>query len=640
MCGIVGIINLNGQPIDEVEDKRCVQTMLNRIAHRGPNGRRYYSWSNVAVGFCRLAIVDQKEGDQPLFNGRGSIACFCNGEIYNHDELRSRKLKDHNIRSGSDCAVIPYLYEDNPRELLEALEGIFALILIDQQRKKVILARDRFGVKPLHYAQVGTSLIFGSELKSLLAHPRLSGTFNWPAALSFRHKMRFGHEAHRSPLFFEEIESVLPGQYLEFDLSKGSLNRGIYWSLESNHGKGRADCYANMDACSREYQRLLSSAVASETSIDTECAIFLSGGLDSVSVGKFANVSLQAFSVFSESTRHNQDSGYALLAARELGCAFNAAFFDWQNQKVSSALWKRLLWHVELPIVGAEQYYKFLLHGFVRQICPNIKVVLSGAGSDEFNGGYTKAAFNNLSDPTWENFRRFMFEAERTSLFELAGVLDPALYMEVGGKHLIARPCLPDQQTTPAGSPMKYYWKLCYSMLSTYQLWHEDRTSAAHGLETRVPFLNHKLVELCLDMPEALHKKAFWDKGILRLALKESLSAEICSRSKVQFFYGNGVQYTRAILDKILKSDCCALIEEAFDASGDLRRIVNVDAFRKFVKSISVNTGYRGIELAIDLVNMELLRSLRHSCHVTADHSELPSRIADHELDYWSHRAA
>src|SRR4051812_28414813 len=229
MCGIAGIVRLDGAAVSPEKDGMALRAQMEQIAHRGPDDEQVHFWANVALGFRRLSIVDPEGGRQPLFNESQTVALICNGEIYNHKDLRSRFVRDHRFRSNSDCEIIPHLYEDMGMSFLGHLNGIFGFALLDKLMKKLYLCRDRLGVKPLYYYRNKDALVFGSEVKAVLASPVVPKEFDWTAALTFRERMHYPHPAHQLTSFFKDIHYLPAGGYLEIDLGTGSVSEHVYW---------------------------------------------------------------------------------------------------------------------------------------------------------------------------------------------------------------------------------------------------------------------------------------------------------------------------------------------------------------------------------------------------------------------------
>jgi asparagine synthase (glutamine-hydrolysing) len=611
MCGIVGFVHLDGSQLSNDREAPLLRRLAGKIAHRGPDDEQIFIWKNVGLGFRRLAIVDPAGGQQPLFNEDRTVALICNGEIYNHREIRSSSASDRRFRTGSDCEVIAHLYDRMGMNHLDLLNGIFAFALLDMTRRKLFLCRDRLGVKPLFYYKNDAILVFGSEVKAVLAHPAVPKQFDWAEALTFRNRMHYPHRAHELTSFFNGIHQLAAGHFLEIDLATGESQEHVYWDPPGSAGErhGNTDCAAYIS----RYRDLLEDAVRMQLMADVECGVFLSGGIDSLSVAHFASkhMPLHTFSVLSQSTLTNGDAPTAHAAAKSFNLPNHMVRYDWQDRDITPSLWRTILWMVETPIAGAEQFYKYLLHAHARAQVPGLKVMLLGSGSDEFNGGYSKSVFNSKEAPSWQTFEEILKGYERDSLLQLSGAWNVYANTRMNGQPLISPDFLAglasEQRYEP---PWHGYREMYRRMLQMYQLWHEDRTSAAHGIEARVPFLDHRLVELTYSVPAELHQDLFWDKRILREAMKDSLADQFCQRPKTPFFYGEDIRYTRRLMYNLLCASKRALVEEALDAGADIERVVNRDALWKMFDTLPDDPEYSNMDIALDIVNMGLLAGM------------------------------
>ena len=240
---------------------------------------------------------------------------------------------------------------------------------------------------------------------------------------------------------------------------------------------------------------------------DVDCGIFLSGGIDSVAVAHFASKykAIPTFSVLSQSTLSNGDAPSAHAAAKAFGLPNHMVLYDWRKLDVTPSIWRTILWKVETPIAGAEQFYKYLLHAFAKQRVPGLKVMLLGSGSDEFNGGYSKSVFNSQENPSWRTFEQVLEGHERDSILQQSGIWSGVCRRQTRWRSPDL-PGLPRRGSAPATlqTPWYGYRDMYRRLLQMYQLWHEDRTSAANGIEARVPFLDHRLVELTYAVPPEL----------------------------------------------------------------------------------------------------------------------------------------
>jgi asparagine synthase (glutamine-hydrolysing) len=611
MCGIVGVVRLDGAHLSYERDGPLLRYLSRQIAHRGPDDEQLHVWENVGLGFRRLSIVDPTGGRQPLFNGDGTVVLICNGEIYNHKDLRSRFARDRRFRTESDCEIVTHLFERMGMAHLEYLNGIFAFALLDTTRHKLYLCRDRLGVKPLFYYRDRDLLVFGSEVKSVLAHPDVPKEFDWAAALTFRTRMHYPYPPHELTSFFQGIHYLPGGRYLEVDLVTGASLERTYWDAPSE--TVRSGEASDRDAYVRRYRDLLEEAVQLQLMADVKCGVFLSGGIDSVAVAYFASKceEVHTFSVLSQSTLTNGDARSAHAAAKTFKVPNHMVLYDWRKLDVSPSLWRTILWKVETPIAGAEQFYKYLLHAYARARVPGLKVMLLGSGSDEFNGGYSKAVFNSVEDPSWRTFERIFEQYERESLLQQSGAWNAYASVRVEDEPLICQDFLAELAAVARyETPWMCYRGMYRRTLQMYQLWHEDRTAAANGIEARVPFLDHRLVEFTYEVPTEWHHDLFWDKAILREALQGSLADEFCQRPKTPFFVGEDLRYTRRLLYNLLQADNCSLVEEAIDESPQFAGVVNRNALWQLFKNVPDDPEYANVEVVLDVVNMGLLAGM------------------------------
>jgi asparagine synthase (glutamine-hydrolysing) len=634
MCGIAGIVGLNGAHFSHERDAPLLRRLTRRIAHRGPDDEQLFFWANVGLGFRRLSIVDPAGGQQPLYNGDRKVVLICNGEIYNHRDVRSRFANGHRFETGSDCEIIVHLYEQMGMKLLDHLNGMFAFALLDKTRNKLYLCRDRLGVKPLFYYKDSEVLVFGSEVKAVLAHPGVAKKFDWAAALTFRDRMHYPHPTHQLTAFFQGIHHLPAGRFLEIDLMTGAVREQVYWDAAAAVRRGDAD--TGREQYIRRYRDLLADSVQLQLMADVECGVFLSGGIDSVAVAYFASRhrALHSFSVLSQSTLTNGDASFAHAASKSFGLPNHMMLYDWRDSDVSPSLWRTILWSVEMPMAGAEQFYKYLLHASARERVPGLKVMLLGSGSDEFNGGYSKAVFNSEEHPSWRTFEQILGNQERASLLQKSGAWNTYAQVRAGENSLISGDFLAELAQVPRYETAWHGYRDMYRrLLQMYQLWHEDRTSAAHGIEARVPFLDHRIVELTYEVPVELHRDLFWDKTILREAMQGIVGDHFSQRPKTPFFFGEDLRYTRRLLYNLLCAERNALVEEALEEGAHLAGVINTDALWHLFRRLPEDPEYTNVDVVLDLVNMSLLAAMAKAEPEPADSIALPVREV--VIDEW-----
>lgn len=589
MCGIAGIVQRAEGPAPSQETLR---RMLAQIRHRGPDQFGIYLDERVALGNARLSIIDLGGGQQPITNEDGSLWIVFNGEIFNYLELRPElEARGHRFTTSSDTEVLLHLFEEYGPSGLNRLNGQFAFAVWDARRQRLFLARDRLGVRPLFYTQQNGQLLFGSEIKALLATGIVPATIN-PAVL----EQIFTYWSPLSPdTIFQGVVELPPGHYLEADGTDVSVKR--YWApafpadfeTARNRGSKATEAYAG------ELTQLLIEAVKVRLRADVPVGAYLSGGLDSSLITSLirnhTSNRLDTFSIAFDDASFDE-SAWQLQMARFLGTehqVVRATHADIGN------VFPDVVWHTEVPVMRTSPAPMFLLSKRVREA--GYKVVLTGEGADEFLGGYD--IFKEAK------VRRF-WAAEpasrrRPQLFQrlypdIAGLAksNPAMMaaffrenlLEVGAhdySHAVRwrngrRNCrfLTDavrHAATAAGagaferqipeefsrwSPLARAQFLEIKIfLSQYLLSSQgDRMGMAHSIEGRFPFLDFRVVEFCNELPPALKLRGLQEKYLLKQVGRRWLPAEIWQRRKRpyrapihrSFFNDRSPEYVRELL--------------------------------------------------------------------------------------------
>ena len=524
MCGFAGELRLEGLQGDVVSRRRLLEAMGRQLARRGPDDEQFYDDGILCLVFRRLSIIDVGGGRQPLRNESGTILAAVNGEIYNHEDIR-RRLAAHRFASRSDSEVVVHLYEDLGDRMLDELEGMFALLIWDRVRRRLLLARDRLGIKPLFTARCGDRLLFGSELKALLAHP------DCPREPDFR-DVELSQGLERSnPTYVRGIEGLPGGHRLVVE--EGRLSEPQAWWRISDHfprggGAERSDAEW-VDA----YGALLHGSVHRHLMSEVPVGLFLSGGIDSTLLAALAadaGQELHSFTVVEDTTVDAGDVEQAARAAARFGFHHHPVRFDSRvlldEIGFDLASFEFLVWAVERPAFNVEWLLKHELHRYVRTAVPELKVVLLGQGADEFAGGYSQSM--GRENQSWATYIERLENAHREARRIDAGI--PGWM----------RDALDDAYPPPgeADVPSEFHRHMLMriAVLQRYNLWHEDRTSSAQGIEARVPFLDHRLVELLASIPPAQHEALFFDKRIVREQLMRAAPFYPPDKLKVKFF--------------------------------------------------------------------------------------------------------
>jgi asparagine synthase (glutamine-hydrolysing) len=558
MCGITGILQFDGE---SAVDRAVLESMNRQIVHRGPDDSGIYTDRNVGIAMRRLSIVDLQSGQQPICNEDGTIWIVFNGEIYNHAHLRKTlEACGHCYRSHSDTETIVHIYEEYGTGCVQHLRGMFAFAIWDAPKRQLFCARDRLGIKPFYYSLDSRRLVFASEIKALLQFPGIkpelaSGTL--PEYLAFGYLSGSG-------TMFAGIEKLLPGHFLIVG-EKSPAKIQQYWDAPQSgqdDGRGATD-YA------REYRRLLEEAVESHLMSDVPLGVLLSGGLDSSTVGALMQRSrrdpIRTFSV-----------GYPEVESSELPMARVVAAHIGSNhhevqvtaQSFFDAL-PHLIWHEDEPITWPSSVSLYFVSRLARE---HVKVVLTGEGSDETLAGYSRyplTLWNNSADRV---YRRLLPAAAQHSLARhvsnsslLTGRLRRILQHTCVGRDGSSLECFyfdnfysafsaADQSELLAPGIAGYAyehsmaaWKksqgeflsrLLYTDVKTYLvelLMKQDNMSMATSIESRVPFLDHVLVEFALRIPAHLKTRGLSGKQILKQAVAGLLPKSVIYQRKRGF---------------------------------------------------------------------------------------------------------
>jgi len=562
MCGICGIVNFT-QPgsIDAAVLDRMTRTMQ----HRGPDDQGLYHDDYVGLGARRLSIIDLPGGHQPITNEAQTHWIIFNGEIYNYRELRNHLLHlGHHFQTNSDTEVILHLYEEYGPDCVTYLNGMFAFAIWDQTDRRVFIARDRVGIKPLYYAQVGSNLIFGSELKVVLANPLINRRVNLNALNEY-----LSYEYVPTPnSIIRDVSKLPPGHTLTFSQQSGLVIQP-YWDvrLERSEQLPPVDYRDYVD----QLQGKLQSCIAQEMVSDVPVGVLLSGGLDSSAVAaymaKAAPGRIKSFSIAFEDASFDE-SHFARMVARHVGTEHHELRL---TGSMAAQLTSNITDFLDEPFADSSLIPSYLLAKFARE---HVKVVLGGDGGDELFVGYPTfvahrmiqmyerfvphtvrasvvprilkmlpVSFNNLS--TDFKLRRFLsgrgvplqarhhrwlwaFVDEQKAQL-LQEWVKPTLLETYHRAYQHAR-------QTDAHTPLN---QLVYNDMKMYLesdiLFKVDRATMAASLEARVPLLNRDLIDHVTQLPLELKLRRFTGKYIFRKAVAPLLPPVILNRPKKGF---------------------------------------------------------------------------------------------------------
>lgn len=560
MCGIVGAIGkeLTG---DEAAARNLIARMCGVIEHRGPDHEGCYVAGEAALGMRRLSIIDRATGQQPISNEDGTVWIVFNGEIYNYRELRSELIaRGHQFQTNSDTETIVHLYEDEGERCVERLRGMFGFAIWDKRKQSLLLARDRAGKKPLHYAQVGGTLVFGSEIKSLFQHDAVRREVNLEAISDF---LSFGYVPDPATAF-RDIHKLPPGFTLTFKDGRVSLRR--YWDFDYSNQTAPTSQMAESEYV-EGLRELIAEAVEVRLESEVPLGAFLSGGIDSsIVVSMMARAMQQpvkTFSIgFSESSF--DELKYARLTANQ----FQTDHHEFIVTPDVCQLVEEIVWHHDEPFADVSSIPTYVVSKMARE---HVTVVLSGDGGDEVFGGYERYAIDRRRQG-YERAPQFVRSLMRAvsgglpygtrgknflrniSLEPGARYVDSMSYFNEDAKRALfsesTRRALNGHNSATAFESMfglpssaERLDHLIYLDSKTYLpgdiLVKVDRMSMAHSIETRAPLLDHKLIEFAQTIPASLKLRydaeGLTTKYILKKAATGLIPSEIINRPKQGF---------------------------------------------------------------------------------------------------------
>jgi asparagine synthase (glutamine-hydrolysing) len=549
MCGICGVLNFGThEPADPARLKRAADAM----AHRGPDDEGFYLDGELGLGNRRLSIIDLPGGHQPLSNEDGTLWISFNGEIYNYRELRRQLEGRHQFRTASDTEVILHLYEEHGTGLLEHLRGMFAFALWDRRRRRLLLVRDRIGIKPLYYLNEPGRLAFASELRALRELATRPLETDPQSVYDF-----FGFRYVPAPnTFYRNVSKLLPGHFLVADAN--GIRQERYWDLpgEDETPLAAEDYAAQVLETLRESVRLRLVA-------DVPVGVFLSGGVDSTAiVAMMSDLGVRPLRTFSVGFEEKQFS--ELPYARRVAARFSAEHTEvvLRARDLADEL-SRLIAFRDEPVAEPTDV---ALYRMSRKAAETVKVVLAGEGSDELFAGYPKYAADRLAGLVsafppevtgaivrWLPYRQRRVklalealsipdEAERSATWfasfsrqEREALFSPDFLKQVDVAHP-AHVFAQYLEQVRERAPLK---RMLYADLKIWLpdnlLLRGDQMTMAASIEERVPFLDHKLVELAARIPVRLLTQGFRTKVLLRQALSSYLPEETLRRRKVGF---------------------------------------------------------------------------------------------------------
>ena len=500
MCGIAGILHLDGAPASP----SVLRKMTDIIAHRGPDGEGHWVDGPVGLGHRRLAIIDLSEaGSQPMVSADGRYVISYNGEVYNFQDLRVElREAGYQFQSHTDSEVVLYAFAEWGPECVRRFNGMFAFVVWDCKERTIHLARDRYGIKPLYHAQWGDIFLFGSEQKAILEHPSARKEIDKKALLEY---FTF-QNIFTDRTLLKNVKMFPPATYGRIDLNSQTkiLQLDSYWDYHFEEPKNPKD----LREYEEELNRLLKQAVHRQLVTDVELGSYLSGGMDSGTLTALASEGGPYIKTFTCGFDLSSASGMELaFDEREKAEAMSACYKTEHYEMVLKAgdmerCLPKLAWHLEEPRVG-QSYPNYYAAGLASKF---VKVVLSGVGGDELFGGYPWRYYRAVVNDNFEHYidQYYLFWQRLISNKEIQQVFFP-VWDEI--KEVWTRDIFRDvfmSHKNELKTPEDYINHSLYFETKTFLhglLVVEDKLSMAHGLETRVPFLDNDLVDFAMKCP-------------------------------------------------------------------------------------------------------------------------------------------
>ncbi len=539
MCGLCGF---TGELVDK---ETYLRQMTEKIIHRGPDSDGFYTDADIAMGFRRLSIIDLGAGNQPLYNEDKTLVLTFNGEIYNYKTLRAELLeKGHIFVTESDSEVLLHGFEEWGEELLPRLRGMFGFAIWNTVKKELFLARDPFGIKPMHYTRLADGrLVYGSEIKSILTHPDVKKVFN-PSALDSYLSFQYSVP---NETFFKDICCLPPAHCLWYRDGEVTLHRYFDPMFTPDEDM-------TLDEAVEEIDRAFTDSVEAHRISDVEVGCFLSSGVDSSYVASYFG-GQKAFTVGFDNGQHYNESNYAAELAKEVGIEHYVHIISEEEYWASLP---KVQYYLDQPLADPSCVALYFVSKLAAE---HVKVVLSGEGADELFGGYRiyhepyslrgyqrlprflrkflAACVANLPDFKGKSFllrgaqtleERFIGNAKMFSEKEKARLLRdiPATDPTLRTKDYYARTEGQDDVTR-----MQYLdinrWMVGDILLKA------DRMSMAHSLELRVPFLDKEVFKVASRIPVKHRIAAGTTKYAMRLAAERHIPAAAAEKPKLGF---------------------------------------------------------------------------------------------------------
>lgn len=538
MCGIVGFI-------DKTKNKEeTIKKMADLIKHRGPDDEGYYVNDDVALGFRRLSIIDLEKGSQPIYNEEEDKLVIFNGEIYNYQFLKEDLInKGHVFKTDADTEVLLHGYEEYKEDILPMLRGMFAFVIYDIKKNTLFGARDFYGIKPFYYAKMGKSFMFGSEIKSFLAHPGFKKELNKDMLnqyLTFQYSVG-------TDTFFKNVYKLSPGHYFKYENNKLIIKK--YHEIELNE-----DNKKSLDEWVKGIRELLDDSIKAHKISDVEVGSFLSSGVDSSLIATLSDVD-KTFTVGFKNKKYSEID-YAKDLSEKIGVT-NISKVITKDEYFDN--FPTIQYYMDEPLADPSAIALYFVANTAAQ---HVKVALSGEGADEIFGGYNiyhepyslgwyykipypiRRFIGILAYP-FRNYRGFNFLVRRSKKLEdkyvgNAFIFDPSEIKKVLNNSSSNKTF--KDLTKPYYDKIKSYDPVRKMQYIDFNFWlvgdillKADKMSMANSLEVRVPYLDRILINYAKDIPTKYKIKNGQTKYAFRKVANEVLEDKVASKKKLGF---------------------------------------------------------------------------------------------------------
>lgn len=541
MCGICGF---TGEVLNKT---KVIENMTKLITHRGPDSAGFFVDRDISMGFRRLSIIDIDGGEQPIYNENNNLVLTFNGEIYNYKELKEELIsKNHKFYTNTDSEVLVHGFEEWGKNLLPKLRGMFAFAIWDRENKSLFMARDPFGIKPLHWTQIGGNFVYASEIKSILAFPNFEKKLNYKM---LDHYLSFQY-AVPPETFFENVYCLMPGHFMVYKDGKAEIER--YFEAKFNINEN-----LNLETAAKQIEEAFKNSVDAHRISDVEVGCFLSSGVDSSYVSSYFE-GQKAFTVgFDFGEKYNEVT-WAQSLSKKIGINHYHKIIS--SEEFWSSI-KKVQYHMDQPLADPSCIALYFVSKLASE---HVKVVLSGEGADELFGGYTvyneprvfkfyQKIFNQKIRTFLANIvkkipfsfkgRGFIIRGENTVENKFIG--NAFMFSKEEKQKILKNPSLatrPQDVCKKLYNRVKQYDDVTKMQYLDINMWmvgdillKADRMSMANSLELRVPFLDKEVFKVASTLPTKLRTPKENTKYALRTAAMKRLPPDTAQKKKLGF---------------------------------------------------------------------------------------------------------